>query len=120
MFRWFTRMPLAILLAIVLHLLIILSVLIAWKLNAFSAASESSSTSNEPVIQAQSVSQAAIDQQVNRLKQAHDTGSDLLVTACPKCQAHLTCAMEDPLRGKELEMEMMDLTGVIARTLTWE
>ncbi len=58
--------------------------------------------------------------QINRLQQAHETGSDLLVTACPKCQAHLRCAMEDPLRGKELEMDMMDLTGVIARTLTWE
>lgn len=58
--------------------------------------------------------------QVNRLRQAHETGSDLLVTACPKCQAHLTCAMEDPLRGEELKMEMIDLTGVIARTLTWE
>ena len=58
--------------------------------------------------------------QVNRLRQAHDTGGDLLVTACPKCQVHLRCAMEDPLRGKELEMEMMDLTGLLARTLTWE
>jgi heterodisulfide reductase subunit D len=58
--------------------------------------------------------------QVKRIQQAHATGSDLLVTACPKCQIHLGCAMEDPLRGKELEMEMMDLTGIIAQTLTWE
>ncbi|MGD9500709.1 hypothetical protein, partial [Halothiobacillus sp.] len=72
MFRWFARMPFAILLAIALHLLIILSVLIAWKLDAFSPASEASNTPTEPVIQAQSVSQAAIDQQVNRLKQADE------------------------------------------------
>ncbi|MEW6077832.1 MAG: hydrogenase iron-sulfur subunit [Thermodesulfobacteriota bacterium] len=58
--------------------------------------------------------------QVNRLGQAHASGAELLVTACPKCQVHLRCAMEDPLRGEELEMEMMDLTGVIARTLKWE
>ena len=58
--------------------------------------------------------------QVKRLKEAHDTGSDLLVTACPKCQIHLRCAMEDPFLEKELEMEMMDLTSLLANTIRWE
>ena len=58
--------------------------------------------------------------QVKRLKQARDTGSDLLVTSCPKCQIHLRCAMEDPFMGDELRMEMMDLTSVIARAIHWE
>ncbi|MBW2284820.1 MAG: hydrogenase iron-sulfur subunit [Deltaproteobacteria bacterium] len=58
--------------------------------------------------------------QVKRLGQAHDTGSDLLVTACPKCQIHLRCAMEDPFRGEELDMEVADLTNVLARTIQWE
>ncbi len=58
--------------------------------------------------------------QVKRLRQAKATGSDLLVTACPKCQIHLRCAMEDPFLGKELEMEMMDLASVLARTIRWE
>ncbi len=58
--------------------------------------------------------------QVKRLRQAHDTGSDLLVTACPKCQIHLSCAMEDPFLGDELRMEMMDLTSVLANTIEWE
>lgn len=58
--------------------------------------------------------------QVKRLKQARDTGSDLLVTACPKCQIHLRCAMEDPFFGEEIAMEMMDLTGVLAKTIKWE
>ena len=58
--------------------------------------------------------------QVKRLKQANDTGSDLLVTSCPKCQIHLKCAMEDPFLGKELTMEMSDLTSIIARTISWE
>lgn len=58
--------------------------------------------------------------QVKRLRQAHDTGSDLLVTACPKCQIHLKCAMEDPFLGEEIEMEMMDLTSLIARTIYWK
>jgi len=58
--------------------------------------------------------------QVKRLRQAHGTGSDLLVTACPKCQIHLRCAMEDPFLGEELRMEMMDLTSVLAQTIQWE
>ena len=58
--------------------------------------------------------------QVKRIGQAHDTGSDLLVTACPKCQIHLRCAMEDPFLGEELGMEMMDLTSVLANTIYWE
>jgi heterodisulfide reductase subunit D len=58
--------------------------------------------------------------QVKRLRQAKDTGSDLLVTACPKCQIHLLCAMEDPFAGDEIKMEMMDLATVLARTIRWE
>lgn len=58
--------------------------------------------------------------QVQRLTRARNTGSDLMLTACPKCQIHLRCAMEDPLRGDELKMEMMDLTSAIARTIRWE
>jgi Fe-S oxidoreductase/coenzyme F420-reducing hydrogenase delta subunit len=58
--------------------------------------------------------------QVKRIQQAHDTGSDILVTACPKCQIHLRCAMEDPFLGEELNIEMMDLTSVLAKTIEWE
>jgi heterodisulfide reductase subunit D len=58
--------------------------------------------------------------QVKRLLQARETGSDLLVTACPKCQIHLRCAMEDPFRGAEIQMEMMDLTTVLAKTICWK
>jgi len=58
--------------------------------------------------------------QVKRIGQAHETGSDLLVTACPKCQIHLGCAMEDPFFGEELKMEMMDLTNILAKTIQWE
>jgi heterodisulfide reductase subunit D len=58
--------------------------------------------------------------QVNRLTRAHETGSELLLTACPKCQVHLRCAMEDAVRGEELKMEMMDLVSALARTIYWE
>ena len=58
--------------------------------------------------------------QVKRLEQAHATGSDVLVTSCPKCQIHLKCAMEDPFRKDKLTIETMDLTTVIAKTICWE
>lgn len=58
--------------------------------------------------------------QIKRLRQAKDTGSDLLVTACPKCQIHLRCAMEDPFHGEQLAMDMMDLTSLLAKTIRWE
>jgi Fe-S oxidoreductase len=58
--------------------------------------------------------------QVKRIGQARATGSDLLVTACPKCLIHLRCAMEDPFMGEALDMEVMDLTTVLAKTIQWE
>lgn len=58
--------------------------------------------------------------QVTRLRQAKETGSNLLVTACPKCQIHLKCAMEDPFLEDEIRMEMIDLTSILARTIQWE
>ncbi len=58
--------------------------------------------------------------QVKRIRQARETGSDLIVTSCPKCQIHLSCAMEDPFLGEELKTEMSDLTSVIAKTICWE
>ena len=58
--------------------------------------------------------------QVKRLEQVQATGSDLLITACPKCQIHLKCAMEDPFRREQLSIEMMDLTSIIAQTICWE
>lgn len=58
--------------------------------------------------------------QVKRLRQAKETQGDLLVLSCPKCQVHLRCAMQDPFFGKDLEIEMMDLTSVMAKTICWE
>ncbi|WP_028578806.1 hydrogenase iron-sulfur subunit [Desulfogranum japonicum] len=58
--------------------------------------------------------------QVKRLQQAKETGAELLITSCPKCQIHLQCAMQDPFREEELQIEMLDLTSVIAQTITWK
>ena len=55
--------------------------------------------------------------QVGRLGQAKDTGADLLLTACPKCQIHLTCAMRDPVGERDLSMEMRPLVSLLAGRL---
>lgn len=58
--------------------------------------------------------------QVQRIERAREKGGETMITACPKCQIHLRCAMEDALRGDELKMETMDLTSAIARSIYWE
>jgi heterodisulfide reductase subunit D len=55
--------------------------------------------------------------QVERLLEAHGTQSDTLITACPKCQVHLTCAMRDVNRLQDLYMEIKDFSSVIAESL---
>jgi heterodisulfide reductase subunit D len=57
--------------------------------------------------------------QVQRLQRARQSGSEWMITACPKCQIHLRCAMEDALRGDELKMETIDLVSAIARSIHW-
>ena len=55
--------------------------------------------------------------QVERLLEAKGTKSDLIVTACPKCQIHLTCAMADINRMQDLSMTIQDLSSVIAASI---
>jgi heterodisulfide reductase subunit D len=47
--------------------------------------------------------------QVERLQEARATGAQTLVTACPKCQIHFGCAMQDPYLGDKIRMEMKDI-----------
>lgn len=56
--------------------------------------------------------------QVNRLREANATGAEVLVTACPKCQVHLACAMKDPNVGQEIKIEMKDIAEIVAGALT--
>jgi len=58
--------------------------------------------------------------QVKRIKQAKETGSDFMITACPKCRIHLGCAMKDPFTDGELKMELVDLINIIAKHICWE
>ena len=56
--------------------------------------------------------------QIDRLREVRATGAEVLVTACPKCQIHLSCAMKDPNLGEELKIEMRDVAELVAEALT--
>jgi len=51
--------------------------------------------------------------QVERLKEVKATGSQTLVTACPKCQIHLSCA----LATMDMKLEIKDLTTLITESM---
>lgn len=55
--------------------------------------------------------------QVERLREAKETQGDLIVTACPKCQIHLTCAMRDVNRLEDFQMAIADFSNVMARSI---
>ena len=48
--------------------------------------------------------------QMARLNEASETGATSLVTACPKCQIHLTCAKS----AFDLDIEITDLFDLLA------
>jgi heterodisulfide reductase subunit D len=54
-----------------------------------------------------------------RLCEATETGAELLITACPKCQTHFRCAMTD--KGEEHRstprIEIMDLANLVASAI---
>ena len=56
---------------------------------------------------------------VERLSEAMDTGAELLITTCPKCQTHFRCAMTD--KGSEQrttpKIEVMDLASLVASAI---
>lgn len=55
--------------------------------------------------------------QEERIGEAVSVGAEVLVTACPKCQIHFTCAMNAPAGASELRVAVRDLTGVLADTV---
>jgi len=42
------------------------------------------------------------------------TGAEVLVTACPKCQIHLKCALADKEVGAEIGIAVRDLGTMVA------
>ncbi len=55
--------------------------------------------------------------QTDRLKEARSTGAEKLITSCVKCQIHYRCAQGDPVSGSEIQMDIQDLTTLIAERI---
>ena len=55
--------------------------------------------------------------QVDRLREAKATGAEVLVTTCLKCQIHFKCAQEDPILGEQIDIQIRDLTTLVADML---
>jgi heterodisulfide reductase subunit D len=53
--------------------------------------------------------------QMTRLRQAQATGAGRMITACPKCRIHLSCALKDA--GDEIAVKLEDLTNLLARAM---
>jgi len=55
--------------------------------------------------------------QSEQLRDARSTGAEKLITSCIKCQIHYRCAQGDPVSGDELELDIQDLTTLIAEKI---
>ncbi|MFQ6092804.1 MAG: (Fe-S)-binding protein [bacterium] len=53
--------------------------------------------------------------QLERLQEAADTGAETLITACPKCSIHLSCAIRDD--DCDVQIVTKDITTLIADSL---
>jgi heterodisulfide reductase subunit D len=51
--------------------------------------------------------------QTERLQEAIETGAQTLITACPKCQIHLTCAKSNT----DLDIDIVDLYSFLAQSM---
>lgn len=49
--------------------------------------------------------------QLGRLAEAKRTGASILVTACPKCRIHLTCAKYD--KDRDVDIEIRDIVSLV-------
>ena len=56
--------------------------------------------------------------QRERLDQAGATGSDILVTACPKCEIHLKCAQKTTEDNSVCQIEIQDIFHIAAQSLS--
>jgi len=55
--------------------------------------------------------------QSERLLEARSTGAGKLITSCVKCQIHYRCAQGDPMSGAEIQIDIQDLTTLIAERI---
>jgi Fe-S oxidoreductase len=52
--------------------------------------------------------------QIERLREAASTGAEILITTCQKCQIHFRCAQRDPVLEENLQINIQDLTTLLA------
>ena len=50
--------------------------------------------------------------QRERLKQASETGAEILAVACPKCQIHLVCTMKDDIVKERYGINIKDISTI--------
>jgi heterodisulfide reductase subunit D len=57
--------------------------------------------------------------QLDRLQEAKATGAEWLITACPKCQIHLKCAMDGelPVKRSKVDVKVYDLPVLVEKAL---
>jgi Fe-S oxidoreductase len=58
--------------------------------------------------------------QLTRLREAKNTGADLFVQTCPKCEIHFNCAMNDERTAEDTKIETIQLVTLIADALEEE
>ena len=56
---------------------------------------------------------------IERLLEAKATGAETLVTSCPKCQVHFTCAMvaKGAEKGPDLKIKVTDFVNIVANAM---
>ncbi len=57
--------------------------------------------------------------QINRLMEAKETGAEKLITTCPKCVIHFSCAVwkEIPVEKEKVDISIEDLISIIAEKI---
>ncbi|MCL5960004.1 MAG: (Fe-S)-binding protein [Chloroflexi bacterium] len=55
--------------------------------------------------------------QLDRLQEARSTGASVLVTACPKCEIHFKCSMQNHGATRDYEIEVRDLFSLVAELI---
>ncbi len=60
------------------------------------------------------------EMQIERLREAADTGSTTLLTACPKCMIHFRCAQSENSGDESIDIEIKDISSLLADLMTDE
>lgn len=57
--------------------------------------------------------------QIDRLMEAKNTGAEMLLTTCPKCVIHFSCAVwkETPVEKEKVDIRIRDLLSVVAENI---